>query len=56
MPGALITAANANLCGVAMPEGMKENDVFPTPIITPSTKAAEGHDEDIQAEEIIKQI
>src|SRR6476620_7110054 len=35
------------LCGVIMPEGMKENDFFPQPIITPSTKAAEGHDEDI---------
>ncbi len=41
------------LCGVAMPEGMKENDYFSTPIITPSTKAAEGHDEDISKEEII---
>ena len=42
------------LCGVEMPEGMKENDFFPTPIITPSTKATEGHDEDISAEEIIR--
>jgi phosphoribosylaminoimidazole-succinocarboxamide synthase len=42
------------LCGVEMPDGLKENDYFPTPIITPSTKAAEGHDEDISAEEIIK--
>ncbi len=42
------------LCGVAMPEGMKENDAFPKPIITPSTKASEGHDEDISKEEIIK--
>ncbi|MBI5857161.1 MAG: phosphoribosylaminoimidazolesuccinocarboxamide synthase [Sphingobacteriales bacterium] len=41
------------LCGAAMPEGMKENDYFPAPIITPSTKAAEGHDEDISPEEII---
>ncbi len=41
------------LCGAAMPDGMKENDFFPSPIITPSTKAAEGHDEDISAEEII---
>jgi phosphoribosylaminoimidazole-succinocarboxamide synthase len=41
------------LCGVKMPEGMKENDFFPTPIITPSTKAEEGHDEDISKEEII---
>jgi len=43
------------LCGVAMPEGMKENDKFPTPIITPATKAEEGHDEDISREEIIAQ-
>jgi phosphoribosylaminoimidazole-succinocarboxamide synthase len=43
------------LCGVNMPEGMKENDYFPSPIITPSTKAAEGHDEDISAEAIIAQ-
>ena len=42
------------LCGVPLAEGMKENDYFPTPIITPSTKAAEGHDEDISAAEIIK--
>lgn len=42
------------LCGVEMPEGLKENDFFPTPLITPSTKAAEGHDEDISKEEIIK--
>lgn len=41
------------LCGVTMPEGMKENDFFPSPIITPSTKAAVGHDEDISATEII---
>lgn len=41
------------LCGVAMPDGMKENDPFPEPIITPSTKADEGHDEDISREEII---
>ena len=43
------------LCGVTMPEGLKENDPFPTPIITPTTKAMEGHDEDISREEIIKQ-
>jgi phosphoribosylaminoimidazole-succinocarboxamide synthase len=43
------------LCGVQMPEGMKENDFFPSPIITPTTKAHEGHDEDISREEIIKQ-
>ncbi len=42
------------ICGVTMPEGLKENDFFPTPLITPSTKAAEGHDEDISKEEIIK--
>jgi phosphoribosylaminoimidazole-succinocarboxamide synthase len=41
------------LCGALMPEGMKENDYFPSPIITPSTKAAEGHDEDITPDEII---
>jgi phosphoribosylaminoimidazole-succinocarboxamide synthase len=43
------------ICGVAMPDGMKENDRFPTPIITPATKAEEGHDEDISREEIIQQ-
>ncbi len=43
------------LCGVEMPDGMRENDPFPTPIITPATKAEEGHDEDISREEIIKQ-
>lgn len=43
------------LCGVALPEGMHENDYFPTPIITPSTKAEAGHDEDISKEEIIAQ-
>lgn len=41
------------LCGVTMPEGLKENDFFPSPIITPTTKAHEGHDEDISREEII---
>lgn len=41
------------LCGAAMPEGMKENDFFDQPIITPSTKADEGHDEDISPAEII---
>jgi phosphoribosylaminoimidazole-succinocarboxamide synthase len=41
------------LCGVHMPEGMQENDFFPTPVITPSTKADHGHDEDISKEEII---
>lgn len=43
------------LCGVPMPEGMCENDAFPVPIITPATKAEEGHDEDISKEEIIAQ-
>ena len=43
------------LCGVEMPDGMKESQKFPTPIITPTTKAAEGHDEDISREEIIRQ-
>ena len=43
------------LCGVALPEGLKENDKLPQPIITPSTKATEGHDEDISREEIIAQ-
>jgi len=42
------------LCGVQLPEGLHENDYFPQPIITPSTKASEGHDEDISKEEIIK--
>lgn len=42
------------LCGAAMPEGLKENDYFPTPIITPSTKADAGHDEDISPAEIIE--
>lgn len=41
------------LCGVALPEGLKENDYFASPIITPTTKAHEGHDEDISREEII---
>ena len=44
------------LCGVPLPEGMKENDKFPEPIITPSTKAADGqHDEDISREQILAQ-
>ena len=41
------------LCGVKLPEGMKENDRFPEPIITPATKAEEGHDEDISREDIL---
>ena len=43
------------LCGQTMSDGLKENDFFPTPLITPSTKAAEGHDEDISEAEIIAQ-
>jgi len=43
------------LCGVKLPEGMRENERFPEPIITPTTKADEGHDENISAEEIIRQ-
>lgn len=43
------------LCGVPLPEGMRENERFPEPIITPTTKAAEGHDENISREEIIAQ-
>ena len=43
------------LCGVAMPDGLRESDPFPSPIITPATKAEEGHDEDISREEIIRQ-
>ena len=47
-------SGNKILCGVTMPDGMKENDFFPLPIITPSTKASVGHDEDISKEDIIK--
>jgi phosphoribosylaminoimidazole-succinocarboxamide synthase len=43
------------LCGVTLPEGLKESDKLPSPIITPTTKASEGHDEDISREEIIVQ-
>ena len=46
-------AGGRTLCGVTLPEGLKENDYFPSPIITPSTKASEGHDEDISKEAII---
>lgn len=48
-------AGHRLLCGVPMPEGMKESDRFPEPIITPSTKADEGHDMDISREEILAQ-
>ncbi|MEK7719618.1 MAG: phosphoribosylaminoimidazolesuccinocarboxamide synthase [Bacteroidota bacterium] len=44
-----------SLCGIQLPEGMKENQKFAAPIITPTTKASEGHDEDISREEIIAQ-
>lgn len=47
-------AGKRMLCGVALPEGLKENDKLPQPIITPTTKAHVGHDEDISREEILK--
>ncbi len=46
-------AGKRTLCGVSLPEGLKENDRLPTPIITPATKAEEGHDEDISKEDIL---
>ncbi|MDP1843922.1 MAG: phosphoribosylaminoimidazolesuccinocarboxamide synthase [Sediminibacterium sp.] len=49
------SSGQKTICGVQMAEGLKENDFFPHPIITPSTKAAEGHDEDITKEAIIEQ-
>lgn len=48
-------AGKRELCGVKLPDGMRENECFPEPIITPTTKAAEGHDENISREEIIAQ-
>jgi phosphoribosylaminoimidazole-succinocarboxamide synthase len=48
-------SGSRELCGESLPEGMKENDKLPTPIITPATKAERGHDEDISREEIINQ-
>jgi phosphoribosylaminoimidazole-succinocarboxamide synthase len=48
-------AGKRTVCGVQLPEGLKENDKLPHPIITPTTKAAEGHDEDIAREDIIAQ-
>jgi phosphoribosylaminoimidazole-succinocarboxamide synthase len=48
------SSGSRELCGAALPEGLKENDYFPTPIITPSTKADAGHDEDISPAEIIE--
>ncbi len=47
-------AGKRTLCGVTLPEGLKTNDRLPQPILTPTTKAAEGHDEDISREEIIE--
>ncbi|MCW3078533.1 MAG: phosphoribosylaminoimidazolesuccinocarboxamide synthase [Bacteroidetes bacterium] len=49
------TSGLRTLCGVTLPEGLKENDKLPQPAITPTTKASEGHDEDISKEEIIRQ-
>jgi phosphoribosylaminoimidazole-succinocarboxamide synthase len=48
-------SGSRELCGAVLPDGLKENDFFPTPIITPSTKAAQGHDEDISPSDIIGQ-
>ena len=48
-------AGKRQVCGVALPEGLKENDKLPSPIITPTTKASHGHDMDISREEIIAQ-
>lgn len=48
-------AGKRSVCGVSLPDGLKENDKLPHPIITPTTKAHEGHDEDISREEILKQ-
>lgn len=48
-------AGKRELCGVPLPEGMIENQKFPEPVITPTTKALEGHDEDISRDDIIKQ-
>ncbi|TAL46425.1 MAG: phosphoribosylaminoimidazolesuccinocarboxamide synthase, partial [Chitinophagaceae bacterium] len=48
------SSGKRELCGALMPGGLKENDFFPTPIITPSTKAAAGHDEDISPTEIVE--
>jgi len=50
----LYKAGKRQLCGVPLPEGLKEHDKFPEPIITPSTKAEQGHDEDISREEILE--
>lgn len=50
----LYNAGKREICGVLMPEGMRESDKFPAPIITPATKAEEGHDEDISKAEILE--
>jgi phosphoribosylaminoimidazole-succinocarboxamide synthase len=47
-------SGHRTLCGVTLPEGMIENEAFPTPILTPATKATEGHDEDISEDEILQ--
>ena len=47
------SSGKRTLCGIALPEGLRENEKFPSPIITPTTKASEGHDLDISREEII---
>ncbi len=49
------SAGKREVCGVSLPDGLKENDKLPEPIITPTTKAAVGHDEDISKENILKQ-
>lgn len=51
----LYQSGKREICGVVMPDGLKESDKFPEPIITPATKAETGHDEDISREEIIRQ-
>jgi phosphoribosylaminoimidazole-succinocarboxamide synthase len=48
-------SGNREICGVPIPDGMKEHERFPEPIVTPTTKATEGHDEDISKDEIIHQ-
>jgi phosphoribosylaminoimidazole-succinocarboxamide synthase len=49
------SAGKREVCGESLPEGLKENDILPEPIITPTTKASVGHDEDISKAEILKQ-
>ncbi len=51
----LYKSGKREICGVPLPDGLKEHEKFPTPIITPTTKVDDGHDEDITREEIIKQ-